>query len=138
MNRKRNLLKITTWIATLLLLLAACSSPAGNNTSPTNEDTTNDVAAPANDAPVESDAISDIQVVVATNDFPAGEPRIPIVLYDGPEPVADVQAVQLTLFDLSTDPPEAGWQGEAVAYTDYEVPYWVVTPPVPTAGIWLR
>lgn len=100
----------------LLLLNVACSSPST--------------------AVVESDAVTDLQVVVATNDFPAGEPRIPIVFYDGPQPVADAQSVTLTLFDLSTDPPEPGWQGTATPYTDYEVPYWVVYPQVPAAGIW--
>jgi hypothetical protein len=112
------------WLIGVIWLLAACSTPAGNN------------APVDNDSPIQSDAVSEIQVVVATNDFPAGQPRIPFVLYDGPDPVTDVQAVRLTLFDLSTDPPQAGWQGDAIAYTDYEVPYWVATPPIPTAGIW--
>lgn len=136
MDMKWNSLLRSLWIAGLFLLLAACSTPAGNDAAPTNEAAaTNDTPAVV-DAPVESEAVSEIQIVVATNDFPAGQPRIPIVLYDGPEPVTDAQAVRLTLFDLSTDPPEAGWQGEAVPYTDYEVPYWVVTPPVPAAGVW--
>lgn len=80
--------------------------------------------------------ISELQIFVGSDDFAVGRPRIPIVLYDGPERVADVQAVSLTAFDLATEPPTAGWQGPATNYSDYEVPYWVLYPDLPKAGLW--
>jgi hypothetical protein len=77
-----------------------------------------------------------IQVVLVTDDFAAGQLRVPVVLYDGTERVADVQRVKLTAFDLAEDPPTPGWTGEATNYSDYEVPYWVAYPDLPHAGFW--
>lgn len=52
-------------------------------------------------APVTPAEPTAIQVLLATDDFEAGRPRVPFVLFSGPERVADAQAVQLTAFDLS-------------------------------------
>jgi hypothetical protein len=112
-------MKRTLAFLTLLLLLPACAAPAAEPTA------TRAAAGP-----------TDIQVAVATNDFVAGRPRVPFVLFAGPDEVADATAVQVTAFDLAVDPPAAGWQGAAVNYSDYEVPYWVVTPDLPRAGNW--
>jgi len=61
----------------------------------------------------------DIQMLVATDDFPGGRPRVPLLLLSGFERVSDAKRVQLTAFDLSGDTPKAGWTGEAVNYSDY-------------------
>ena len=99
------------------LTLAGCAAPAPSTPTP---------AGP-----------SAIQVAVASNDFTVGQPRLPIVLFNGPERVADAQRVQLTTFDLSSGTPTpGGWSGEATNYSDYEVPYWVAYPELPRAGYW--
>lgn len=79
---------------------------------------------------------SDVQMLVASDDFPVGRPRVPLLLRSGLASVSDAQRVQLTAFDLSSDPPQAGWTGEAVNYNDYTIPYWVAYPELPTAGLW--
>lgn len=101
-----------------LLLLAACGSSTG--------------------APAEPTAVGPtaVQVMLATDDFEAGRPRVPFVLFSGPERVADAQKVQLTAFDLSDATAVPGWTGEATNYSDYEVPYWVAYPELPQAGNW--
>jgi len=78
----------------------------------------------------------DLQLVVATDDFAVGAPRVPFLIYSGPDRVADAQAVTIFLYDLAVEPPELIWDGAAVSYSDYEVPYWVVFPELPRAGYW--
>lgn len=109
----------------LVLMLAAC----GGDSEPTAEPQPTEVA-------VVSSGPSEIQIAVATNDFAVGTPRIPFILFDGPEEVADAQSVQVTTFDLSLATRQAGWAGAAINYSDYEVPYWVVYPDIETAGNW--
>lgn len=79
---------------------------------------------------------SEIQVFVASDDFALGAPRVPFVLYSGPDQVADARSVQVTAFDLSSDTAEAVWSGEAINYSDFEVPYWTVKPAIGRAGAW--
>lgn len=79
---------------------------------------------------------SSVQVAVATNDFEAGRPRVPFILFSGTQKVADAQRVALAAFDLSGATPVPGWSGEATGYNDYEVPYWVAYPELPHAGNW--
>jgi hypothetical protein len=116
-------MKKQIFLPLLLLLLSACS--AGETSEPEND--------PA-DSP--ESAVTDIQVAVAADDFAIGSPRIPFVLYSGVDQVADVQAIDLTALNLSVDPPAAGWQGQAINYSDYEVPYWVVVPDIESPGPW--
>jgi hypothetical protein len=96
--------------------------------------------APAAPAPVTPTAIvsgpSALSLAVAANDFAVGQPRVPFVLFSGAQPVADAVAIQLTAFDLASGTPVPGWSGVAVAYSDYAVPYWVVYPDLPHAGLW--
>jgi hypothetical protein len=77
---------------------------------------------------------SEIQVAVAGNDFAVGAPRLPLVLYAGPERGAPATKVSLVALDLSTDPPTQSWEGEATGYSDYFIPYWVAYPELPHAG----
>jgi hypothetical protein len=101
------------------ILLAACAAPSAGATS----------------TPIVSGP-SALSIAVASNDFPTGQPRIPIVLFVGNQPIADAQAVSLTAFDLSSGTPVPGWSGQAVPYVDYDTPYWVVTPELPAPGYW--
>ncbi len=103
-----------------IFFLAACAAPTP--TPPTLPDTSGPTS---------------IQALLATGDLLPGAPRLPLVLYDGPQPVNDALAVQVTVFDL-TDPdaPQIGWSGPATSYTDYPTPYWVVYPDLPRAGLW--
>lgn len=102
----------------LLLLLVGCSPPAG--LIPT-------------DVPTGPSAI---QVSTVTNDFAVGRPRLPFILYSGPQRAADVQRVTLTAFDLSPETPTPGWTGEATSFSDYVIPYWVAYPELPRSGFW--
>jgi len=79
---------------------------------------------------------SALSVALASNDFPAGQPRVPFVLFAGSNPLADASAVKLTAFDLSSGTPAPGWTGEATAYPDYDIPYWVAYPELPHSGLW--
>lgn len=116
-------MKKRIFLPLLLLFLSACS--AGGTDAPDND--------PA-DSP--DSGVTDIQVAVAADDFAIGSPRIPFVLFSGVDQVADVQAIDVTALNLSVDPPAAGWQGQAINYSDYEVPYWVVVPDIDSAGPW--
>jgi hypothetical protein len=73
---------------------------------------------------------------VASNDFGAGTPRVPFVLFRGSSPLEDASSVRLTAFDLSSGTPDPGWTGPAVPFTDYDTPYWVAYPELPSAGYW--
>ncbi|MFZ0547561.1 MAG: hypothetical protein WAM60_19090 [Candidatus Promineifilaceae bacterium] len=119
-------MKKVVLLSWLVLILAACSG--GNSSEPTAEVQPTD--------PVVSSAVSDIQIAVASNDFATGAPRIPFILFDGPDEVADAQSVQVSAFDLAQETRQVGWSGAAMNYSDYEVPYWVVYPEVETAGNW--
>lgn len=80
---------------------------------------------------------SSIQITIGTNDFAVGQPRVPFILFNGPERVSDAQSITLTAFDLSSDPPVQGWTGEARNFNDFaELPYWVVNPEIPSTGFW--
>lgn len=79
---------------------------------------------------------SALSLAVASNDFPAGQPRVPFVIFQGTERVADARSVQLTAYELSNGTATPRWNGEAVAYNDYDVPYWVVYPDLSHAGLW--
>jgi hypothetical protein len=113
------------WLA---VVLAACGG--SGSSEPTAE------TQPTETVPAVPSGVTDLQVAVATNDLAVGTPRIPFILYDGPEQVADAQSVQITAFDLSLATQQAGWTGPAASYSDYAVPYWVVYPEVAAAGNW--
>jgi hypothetical protein len=117
---KRQLFKLPLFFLLLALLVVACGRQEESA---------------AIDS-FQSDGPSEFQAMVASEDFAVGQPRVPIVLYSGPDRVLDAQRMQLTAFDLSADPPTAGWTGEATNYSDYLVPYWVVYPELPHAGYW--
>lgn len=105
-------------LSCLLLWLVGCGQAAAP--APTNAPT----------------GASDIQIAVVSNDFAVGQPRLPFILYSGPQRVADVQGVTLTALDLSQEPPASVWTGEATNFSDYLIPYWVAYPELPHAGFW--
>jgi hypothetical protein len=104
----------------IAILPVACATPAGPEVD--------------KQAPVV--AASEIQVLIASDDFAVGAPRVPFVLYSGPDQVADARSVHVTAYDLSSDSAAPEWRGEAVNYNDFEVPYWTVNPAVGRAGPW--
>src|SRR5262245_23497909 len=77
-----------------------------------------------------------ISVGVASNDFGVGTPRIPFVMFQGAQPIADAVTVTVTAFDLSSGTAVPTWSGPATGYTDYDLPYWVVYPQMNVAGRW--
>lgn len=83
-----------------------------------------------------SDAISPIQIVRMSADTAVGQPRIVFGLFDGPDPVADAQSVTLSVVPVGEANSDPVWQGPAENYSDYEVPYWVAYPSLPSAGFW--
>jgi hypothetical protein len=108
-----------TFLPFLLLLVSACTVAPER---PSHEE---GALAPAT-----------VQMVVATDDFATGQTRVPFILYSGTDRITDAQRVTVTLFDLGEEPPQPGWQGEAVNYTDYAVPYWVIEADFAHAGYW--
>ncbi len=111
--------RISCLLVGLSLFLAACGGPA---------------AAPTATAIVSGP--SALSIAVASNDFSIGRPRVPFVLFIGSQPISDARSVVLTAFDLSSGTPVPGWSGEATSYSDYDTPYWVVTPELPAPGFW--
>ena len=93
-------------------------------------------AAPTAGLPTAASGPSAFSIAVASNDFGTGAPRVPFVVYQGSQRLADIRSIHVIAFDLHTGTPVQGWSGEAVSYSDYEVPYWVVYPQVPSAGYW--
>ncbi|MEP7359263.1 MAG: hypothetical protein ABI847_18570 [Anaerolineales bacterium] len=93
-------------------------------------------ATPAATATVAASGPSALSVAVAATDFATGKPRVPFVLFVGSKPISDARSVTIAAFDLSSGTPVAGWSGQAVAYNDYDIPYWVAYPELPHAGAW--
>lgn len=89
------------------------------------------------DAPTTDGLIgSSLQIMVASNDFFGDRPRVPILLFDGPDRVTNATAVRASAFRLSAQPPVQVWEGEALNFSDSEVPYWVLYPQVQTPGFY--
>lgn len=101
-------------------LAASCAAPAADPIAPAA-----DLSGP-----------SALSVAVTTNDFGTGNPRVPFVLFRGVDPLPDATSVAIEAFDLSSGTPVPGWRGDATAFTDYDIPYWVVFPALPHAGYW--
>jgi hypothetical protein len=102
-----------------LALLVACS-PSGQSAA----------GVPSQPTP------SRLAVVVASDMFSVGHPRIPFVIYDGIEPAKGILSITAQLFDLTNGTPQPGWSGDAAGYPDYDIPYWVVYPSIPHPGFW--
>ena len=115
------------WLLILPLLLGACGKE-----EPPNQTTTSGALLPT----LTNDVIPTLQVSVVSDDFAVGTPRVPFVLYDGPNRVKDAQKVKVTIFDLTQNPPQPGEFFWATGYNDYAIPYWVVYPEIATAGNW--
>lgn len=78
--------------------------------------------------------LSPIQVLLVSADFGVGQPRVSFALFDGEQAAQNVAGVALEVVPL--DGGEVVWEGTAVSYTDYLIPYWVFYPELPTAGYW--
>ncbi|MEZ4512512.1 MAG: thioredoxin family protein [Chloroflexota bacterium] len=78
--------------------------------------------------------LSPIQVLLVSTDFGVGQPRVSFAFFDGENVAQNVASVSLQVFPV--DGGEAVWEGTAVSYTDYLIPYWVFYPELPTAGYW--
>lgn len=79
------------------------------------------------------ESTSPIQMVLVSSDFAVGQPRVAFALRDGPQAATGVQSVALTAVLIDG---ETTWSGTATPYDDYEIPYWVAYPELPTAGFW--
>jgi hypothetical protein len=104
------------FVALMLLFLMACGGTA--------------VATPI------PNAVSPLQITRMNTDTAVGTSRIVFGLFDGPDPVADAQSVSLSVAQVGETAVEPVWQGAAENYSDYEVPYWVAYPTLPTSGFW--
>ena len=87
-------------------------------------------------APVVEEAVSPLQITRMSGDTAVGTPRIVFGLFDGPDPVFDAKSVSLTIVPVGQENAEPVWQGLADNYSDYEVPYWIATPTLPSPGFW--
>lgn len=79
---------------------------------------------------------SPLQVMIASDDYYVGTPRIALVLFDGVAPAEGLQRVDVRLFDLRGEEPAVVWEGEATEYADAPVAYWTTYPAVPAEGEW--
>lgn len=114
------------------LLVIGCSQPAspevGDDDSPV-------ILGESSDANTGLEGISEFQIVIPANDLGKGTPRIPFIIMDGGRMVSEeVDAVFITVFDLSGSEPTPIWEGPATNYSDYTVPYWVFYPTIETVG----
>ena len=82
------------------------------------------------------DVVSPLQITRMSGDTAVGQPRIVFGLFDGPDPVADAQSVSLSVVPVGEEGAESVWQGVAENFSDYEIPYWVAYPTLPTPGFW--
>lgn len=106
-----------TAVLALLLLLLGCASPtAGNN-------------------PATGSGVTPIQIRTVSWDFAVGEFRLAFALLDGENSAQNIDTVSLAVVPLEGG-GEPVWTGTAVAYDDYEIPYWVGYPVVDDPGFW--
>lgn len=94
------------------------------------------VACGGAEEPVVEDAVSPLQIVQMSADTAFGTPRIVFGLFDGPDPVSDAQSVSLSIVPVGEADAEPIWHGPAENYSDYEVPYWIAIPILPSPGFW--
>lgn len=85
-------------------------------------------------------ALTPLQIILVSADYAVPEPRVAFVVYDGTDATDTVAAIELNVVplddEMSAVDVESVWNGTAVAYTDYEFPYWVFRPQVPEPGFW--
>ncbi len=128
-NQPKQQRLIHSYLSVFLIMLAILLVACDKNDEPTPVESVLDSATPVT-------GVTEIQVAVVSDDFAVGAPRVPFILYNGPNRVSDARQVQVTAFDLAQQPPKAGWSGAATGYGDYSVPYWVAYPELPRAGNW--
>jgi hypothetical protein len=85
--------------------------------------------------------VTAVQVQRLNGDTAVGSPRLSFTLFDGPQPLAGVEAVSIsaTPLDGQTGEPvtiDEPVTATAVSYADYDIPYWVAYPELPTPGVW--
>lgn len=110
----RSILKARAMLLLAVLLLEACAAQSVPTATPLRQTV--------------------LHIAVATDDFAVGQPRLPLVLFNGSKRVADAQRIRFMTYDLSSG--TATPAGEAANYSDYEVPYWVAYLALPHAGLW--
>jgi hypothetical protein len=81
-------------------------------------------------------SVSTAQIQRLNFDYTAGTPRVSFAIFDGTEPLTGIADVQVTAELVDDENGKTGEQVMAVPYTDYEIPYWVITPALSTPGIW--
>lgn len=81
-------------------------------------------------------AVSAAQIQRLNSDYTVGTPRISFAIFDGPAPLAGVERVEVTAVPVNDENGTTSTPVTAVPYLDYELPYWVIYPPLPTPGIW--
>jgi hypothetical protein len=81
-----------------------------------------------------------IQVISTSNHITLVENRVVLTLWEGVNYFADAQNLRIRLLkvqDTKTSTEQtAYWEGAAIAYNDYAIPYWVVYPSFPESGFW--
>ena len=95
--------------------------------------------APAAETP-EAAVVSPLQVILVSADFAVGEPRISFAVLDGETAATNISDIRISAVELGEDLTASdmapSWTGEAIGYTDYEIPYWVFYPQLERPGYW--
>ncbi|GIK56825.1 MAG: hypothetical protein HND44_08195 [Chloroflexi bacterium] len=81
-------------------------------------------------------SVSPAQIQRLNFEYVVGTPRISFAIFDGPDPLTNISNVTVAAQLVGDENGQAVAAVTAVPYTNYEIPYWVITPQLPTPGIW--
>jgi hypothetical protein len=61
---------------------------------------------------------------------------VPFVIFEGGKPVTNFENAEADIYPIGGGQAQSAWHGPAVGYPDYDIPYWVILPDFPRAGLW--
>jgi hypothetical protein len=84
-----------------------------------------------------TEAPTRLQFVTTSTNMTLEENRFVVTMWQGGEYFNDASAMTVTATNPNGgEPDEVVWQGEAVNYPDYAIPYWVAYPEITAEGLW--
>lgn len=104
--------KITFFLILLLGLLAACGQEKPEKNPP---------------------AVTDLSLVTTSANVTIQENRVVLTVWKGAAWYNELESMFIRAYDPQN---QLVWEGNAVNYSDYDVPYWVVYPEFTESGFW--
>lgn len=77
-----------------------------------------------------------LSVITTSTNLTVEENRFVITVWSGGNYYSDIESMQVRLHDPNQAGHPVVWEGEAINYSDYEVPYWIAYPPFDAPGLW--